>query len=191
MDIFKELLQEALQEKQFTDYEEFTKAVKSILRKASFPKYKETKASSEKGYGAPIKFGYKYKCIDNDITVSFFGAERSWINELAHALTKAKINYHYNDRNEIFLITAKDNLKPDAYISDEAMAELESGEYKVLGTSVAGKNDISKITDKFDATQKSIYKELIDNGLIEWKIVKLKLGEITKFKYRLVKVEDK
>lgn len=193
--LFKTLLKETLENKQFDSIEDMVKAVKSILRKATFPRYKENKAKSEKGFATPSQFGYKYKYLNGTITISFFGAERSWISELARALGTTQIHFHFNEKQDIFLIKGIENVKPLEAMSGDAVDEFKNGSFDVIGTTADSKAEIKAAIDGFNPTQKEIYFELVRNEMVEWKMIKTRLGkDVTKFRYKLVPVkieEDK
>lgn len=177
--------------KSFTSIEDLHKTIRNILRRASFPRYKESKFGSAKGFGAPTQFGYKLKFIQGDCTISFFGQENYWISELAKALRNAKINYQYNERNNLFSIKAFDNLAPSALLSPEATEELESGAYGVIGTAAKDKTAIKQEIMEFSTTQKKIYDELVGEGLIEWKLQRNKRGSVDKIIYQLIKINTR
>lgn len=188
--LFHILLKEAIEEKQFETVEDFVKMIKSILRKASFPRYKEKKSKSVKGFAAPSQYGYKYKYLNGDITISFFGAERAWISELARALSTEKVNFHFNEKQDIFLIKAEDNVVPTELMTGSALEELEHNHFGVVGTTVDSRSEIKDAINSFNTTQREIYNELVHNGMVEWKMTKTRLGKVVKFKYRLVPVKQ-
>jgi hypothetical protein len=188
--LFNNLLKEAIENKQFESVEALVKAVKSVLRKASFPRYKENKANSEKGFASPSQYGYKYKYLNGAITISFFGAERSWVSELARALKTVEINFHFNEKQDIFLIKSLDNVKPLDLMDGDAVEEYEKGTFGVIGTKVDSKHDIKTVIDEFTSTQRSIYFELVRNEMVEWKMIKVRIGQDSvKFKYKLVAIK--
>ena len=188
--IFANLLKEAVLDYQFDTTEDLVKAVKGILRKASFPRYMESKSKSEKGFSSPSRNGYKYKFMNNVITVSFFGAEKTWEHELSRALTAAKINYLFNEKQCIFMIKSEDNVSPDDLLSPEAQDELETNKYHVIGKVVDSKHDIKEIINTFTETQRSVYVELTNSGLIQWQMAKFRIGNQQKFKYALKKIGE-
>lgn len=114
MTIFDRLLKEALELREgiFENEEELIKKIKSILRKSSIPKHKETKVNSEKGFSFTKKYGYRYTYLHETITITFpLGTERVWIGEITKELTKADIIFHYNEKQEIFMIKVDENVK--------------------------------------------------------------------------------
>ena len=188
MNIMEQILSEIYHPvKNFNSEEELLLALRRILRKASFPKYTERKSGSGKGFGAPTQFGYKFKGIHGNYLISFFGHEALWISELARALKAAKINYHYNDKQNIFSIKSFDNLKPEALLSPEATEELEFGAYDIIDLVVKDKTSIKPLLAGFNRTQRRVYDELIDNGLIEWRLNRAGKSDSPKISYILVK----
>ena len=178
MSIFNRLLSEAIQnEKQFETSEELSKKVKSILRKSSITSYKETKAT-ESGFKIPHRLGYKLRQLQGNITISFIGNEKSWINELLRELGKNKINYAFNNQSEMFLIRAEDNIKSESVLSPEARKELENGEFGIIGMEVHQKKDIKAAVDNLSYLEKEIYNELIKGNFVTWKQIKLTPGKI-------------
>lgn len=188
--LFNMLLREAIDNKQFESTEDLVKSIKSILRKASFPRYKENRSGSEKGFAAPSQYGYKYKYLNGVVTISFFGTEPSWISELARAFKTADINYHYNDKQDIFLIKAQDNVKPLDVMKPDSVDEYENNTFDVIGSIANSKTEIAEVIKSFNTTQKAIYDELVMNGLVEWRMFKQRLGkDVQKFKYKLVPIK--
>jgi hypothetical protein len=185
---FSDLLKEAILQYQFETVDDMVKSIKSILRKASFPRYLEKK--SGEGFASPSRHGYKYKYMNGVVTISFYGTERSWVSELAKAFAVAKINYHYNEKEEIFMIKDTDNVTPEELLSAEAQDELENGKHHVIGTVVRSKHDIAEIINNFTETQRSVYSELINAGLVKWTMTKYKIGNQQKFKYALKKIGE-
>jgi hypothetical protein len=117
------------------------------------------------------------------------GVTKAEINELANAFADAKINYKYNQHNQIFFIESKNNVNPNSLMSKSSIAEFDHGIYDVIGTEAESKNDIKKEINNFNETQKKIYDELLDYGKVFWNLLRSKKGNNEKFKYILTKME--
>lgn len=185
---FADLLKEAVLQYQFETTEDLVKSIKSILRKASFPRYMEKKSGD--GFASPSRHGYKFKYMNGIVTISFYGTERAWVSELAKAFASAKINYHYNEKEEIFMVKDTENVTPEELLSPEAQEELENNKYHVIGTVVRSKHDIKDCINTFTEEQRSIYKELFNAGLVLWQMTKYRIGNQQKFKYALKKIGE-
>lgn len=186
--LFKQIIEEAYTpEKNFDSQESLISAIKSILRKVSFPRAKEVKSKADKGFEQPTKFGYVYKFFNGNVTISFIGAEVRWISELMKSLTTEKINFHYNKKTEMFLIKSEENVKQtkETY-PEEVQEELESGTYYVIGAVAESKAEIKDVIENFNTVQRKIYNFLFNNDLIVWGFVKLK----QKYVYKLTVKEE-
>jgi len=185
MPVFNRILSEAIQnEKQFESSDDLIKKTKSILRKSSVSSYKETKAE-DAGFKTPHRLGYKFAALNGNITISFVGNEKSWINEIIRELGKNKVNYSFNAAHEIVLIKSEDNIKGESILSPEARKELDNGEFGIIGTEVHQKKDIKGAVDNLAYLEKEIYNELIKGNFVTWKQIKLAPGKIA---YTLTKI---
>jgi len=185
MPVFNRILSEAIQnEKQFESSDDLIKKTKSILRKSSVSSYKETKAG-DAGFKTPHRLGYKFAALNGNITISFVGNEKSWINEIIRELGKNKVNYSFNAAHEIVLIKSEDNIKGESILSPEARKELDNGEFGIIGTEVHQKKDIKSAVDNLAYLEKEIYNELIKGNFVTWKQIKLAPGKIA---YTLTKI---
>jgi hypothetical protein len=191
MTVFNRILSEAIQnEKQFESSDDLIKKVKYILRKSSVASYKETKAS-DSGFKTPHRLGYKFAALNGNITISFVGNEKSWINEIIRELGKNKVNYSFNSAHEIILIKSEDNIKGESILSPEARKELENGEFGIIGITVHQKKDIKDAVEHLAYLEKEIYNELIKGNFITWKQVKLAPGKIAYTLTKTILTESK
>lgn len=158
----------------FTNVDDYWKEIRSILRKSKVPSSLNIK---REGYQLDHDQIFLWYFSDGD-------ADKQWQDQLTKLFDKAKIVYTVGDRSPAptrYSITLypNDNIRVTIKLTKDAKEELKSLglKYHVLGSEIDSLLEQKEWEKTLDSRQRKIYKEFVDNGLVEWRGTGRKQGK--------------